>query len=259
MTLVSEIITDAHRQSNLLPIGTAVTTAQTTEGLRYLNRLVRSVFGFEVGELLEPLPIGRLGIDSPSGFPYYSQVPGGDWYVPVNKRLMLNLSAAQTVFLHPQPNDGARFAVVDASNNLATFNLIVDGNGRNIETTATVTLNVNGTAREWFYREDLGNWLKTTALVAADTFPFPEEFDDYFITMLAMRLNPAYGMTLDSQSVEIMKRAKTQIQARYAQIIQQSSESGLLRMPRTAKDRDRYSRDYGEGDPTASFNRGGPW
>lgn len=259
MTLVSQIITDAHRQSNLLPIGASVTTAQSDEGLRYLNRLVRSVFGNEVGENLEPLPIGKLGIDRPSGFPYYDQVPPGDWFVPLNRRLMLNLSAPQTVYLHPMPCDGSRFAIVDASNNLATYNLIVDGNGRNIETTPSVTLNTNGTVQEWFYREDLGNWVKSSTLLTSDTFPFPEEFDDYFISMLAMRLNPAYGMMIDQQSQAVMQRSGKQLRARYSQTIETASETALLRMPRTARDRDQYSRDYGEGDPTASFNRGMPW
>lgn len=172
---------------------------------------------------------------------------------------MLNLNAPQTVYLHPQPDDGARFGIVDVGNNLATYNVIVDGNGHNIETTPTVTLNTNGLVREWFYREDLGNWVKATTLLAGDNFPFPQKFDDYFITMLAMRINPAYGQTLDPQSQAVLQRAQRQLRAQYSQIIETSSEVALIRMARVAKDRDQYSRDYGEGDPTASFNRGWPW
>jgi hypothetical protein len=259
LTLVSEIIQDAYRQSNIQALGVAVTAAQSAEALRYLNRLVRSVFGNEVGENLEPLPIGRTGIDRPSGYPYYDQTPAGDWFVPKNRRLMLNLSAPLTVYLHPRPDDGSRFAVIDASNNLATYNLIIDGNGRNIETTPTVTLNTNGTAREWFYREDQANWVKTSSLITTDVFPFPEEFDDYFVTMLAIRLNPAYGVALDNQNQFLMNRALRQLRARYSQSIETSSETALIRMPRSARDRDAYRSWDSDSDATTRFNTGYPW
>src|SRR3546814_19127941 len=86
MTLVSQIITDSFRKSNLIAIGTTPTAAQQTEALRYLNRMVKPVFGDEVGEPLTALPIGSLTIDRTSGYPWWDTVPDGDWFVPKNTR-----------------------------------------------------------------------------------------------------------------------------------------------------------------------------
>src|SRR3546814_13330053 len=97
MTLVSQIITDSFRKSNLIAIGTTPTAAQQTEALRYLNRMVKSVFGDEVGEPLTALPIGSLNIDRPSGYPWWDTVPAGDWFVPTNTRTVFNSSEERRV------------------------------------------------------------------------------------------------------------------------------------------------------------------
>lgn len=259
MTLVSEIISDAYRQGNVLSINTSPTSAQTTEALRYLNRIVKSVFGNEAGENYEALPLGRSGIDRPSGYPWYGNSPGGNWFVPKNKRLMLNLTAATTVYLHPKPDDGSRVAITDVASNLNTYNLIIDGNGRDIEAAATIVLSTSSLSREWMYRQDTGNWVRLSTLIAADTFPFPEEFDDFFITMLAMRLNPAYGNQMDQQSVTVFNRSKGQFQARYQQHIPTGSETALIRMSKMVTDRDQW-RDWDEyNDPQSAFNFGVPF
>src|SRR6478736_2832230 len=115
MTLTSQIISDAFRIGNL----TAVehpdpTDAEISEALRYLNRIVKSVFGAEAGEPLTAWPIGGKNIERPSGYPWYGDNPGGDWYVPKNFRLMFNLeTAAPELWLHPDPDDGCRFAAID--------------------------------------------------------------------------------------------------------------------------------------------------
>lgn len=261
MTLVSQIITDAYRASNLLAIGEDLTTDQQDEALRYLNRLVKSSLGNEAGEQLEALPIGRNNIDQPQGFPYYNQTPQGNaWFVPKNTRLMLNLTTPLQVSLTPVPDDGTRFGVVDASNNLATNNLTIDGNGSMIEGSHLLTINVSGTSSMWFYRRDLANWMKWATLVLTDPFPFGEEFDDMFIILLAVRLNPSYGAVLDPQSQMIMNRSTRQFKSRYAQHIQTPSEIGLLRMGRVAVDRDFWNNGhYWGGDTQAIFNTGYPF
>lgn len=259
MTLVSEIITDAYRQSNLISINTSPTSAQQTEALRYLNRLVKSVFGNEAGENYEALPLGGNNIDRPAGYPWYGNTPGGNWFVPKNKRLMLNLTEDTTVYLHPKPDDGSRVAINDVSGNLATNNLIIDGNGRTIEAATSVTLSTNSLAREWFYRQDTGNWVRLSTLIAADTFPFPEEFDDLFITMLSMRINPAYGNMMDEQTATVMRRSKGQFQARYQQHIETRSEIGLTHLSKMAADRDQWNYWDEYSDPQSSFNFGQPY
>lgn len=260
MTLVSEIITDAFRQSNLVAVGVEPTDAEKTEALRYLNRLLKSVFGNEAGDPLTAFPIGRQNIQRPAGFPWYGEVPSEDWFVPLNVRVMMNLDKSVPLYLHPLPNNGARFAAIDVTGALSQNPVTIYGNGRLIEGQQSITLDEDSLDAEWFYRDDLANWIRYSPLAEGDIFPFPAEFDDYFITMLAIRLNPSYGIALDPQSAEIMRRSKTQLQARYTQKIPMKSEVGLLRLSRMAADRDQW-RDYDSWpyDPTTMFNVGRPY
>lgn len=259
MTLVSQIITDAFRQGNLVQTGAAPTADEATEGLRYLNRLVKSVFGNEAGEALIALPIGRHDIARPAGWPWWNTTPSGDWFVPKNARLMLNLEESTPLYLHPVPDDGTRFAVIDISSNLSTYPVTVYGNGRLIEGAASVVLNTDDLDAEWFYREDLANWLRYAPLEADDTFPFPEEFDDFFITLLAIRLNPSYGIALDPQSKAIFDRSRSQFRSRYSQHIPTRSEPALTRLSRLSAERDAWRDWDGYYDPTSAWNRGYPY
>lgn len=259
MTLTSQIITDAYRQSNVLAIGTLPTADQQAEALRYLNRIVKSVFGNEAGDPLEVFPVGRKNIQRPSGYPWWNTVPDDDWFVPKNTRIMLNLEEPVSLYLHPQPDDGSRFAVIDTGENLSTYNTQVYGNGRLIEGAFNITLSTDGEDKEWFYRADLGNWLLYAPLIDSTPFPFPEEFDDYFITLLAIRLNPQYGVQLDPQSKMIFDRSLRQLRARYTQDIFMGSELGLVRMPKMSRDRDIWGSRYRYYDPNAMFAKGWPW
>lgn len=259
MTLTSQIITDAYRQSNLLPLGDSPSLAQQNEGLRYLNRIVKSVFGNEAGDAFEVFPIGRKNIQKPSGYPWWNTVPDDDWFVPKNTRVMLNLEEPVSLYLHPDPDDGSRFALIDSAKNLATYNCTIEGNGRLIENAFNVVLNTNGEDKEWFYRADLGNWLLYSPLTSNVEFPFPEEFDDYFVTLLAIRLNPSYGQGLDEQSKYIFDRSLRQLRARYTQNIPTHSELGLLRMPKVSRDRDIWGNTYRTYNPNSAFDRGWPW
>jgi hypothetical protein len=259
MTTVSQIITDAYRQSNLVAAGASPTSTEETESLRYLNRLVKSVLGHEVGESLSAFPVGAENISRPSGYPWYNTVPDNNWYVPKNTRLVCNLDQSLTLYLHPAPDDGTRVAVTDAGTSFTAFPVTLNGNGNLIENATSVTLSTDGTNSEWFYRADTANWVKYAPLIAADTFPFPEEFDDYFITLLAIRLNPAYGVTLDGQSQVIFNRAETQLKARYRQSVPMRSELGLIRLSRMAPDRDQWTNADWFYEPNAMFEKGRPW
>lgn len=236
MTLVSEIITDAYRQSNLVAVGGSPTTAETTEALRYLNRIVLSVFGNEVGDPLTAFPLGDTNIVRPSGFPYYDANPGPEWFVPKNARVVLNLNNTLSMYLHPMPNDGTRFAVNDIAGSLATSNVTVYGNGRTIENATSVILSTAGLDQEWFFRADTGNWVKSSPLLSSDTFPFPSEFDDFFITLLAGRINPSNGTAMDPQSQLALDRARTQLRARYKQEVPVSPNLAVIRLPNMSKD-----------------------
>lgn len=261
MTLISEIIYDAYRVSNILAIGASPTSIQTDEALRFLNRIVEGVYGFESGEQLTPFALGQANISHPSGYPWYGNNPDGEWYVPKNVRLILNLTASTEVYLHPCPNDGSRFAVVDNAQSLNINPLTVHGNGRMIESGQSILLDVDGTNQEWFFRADTNNWMKLTNLGLEDELPFPRMFDDMFIVLLAMRINPSYGAMLDPQSAEVLRKTTTKFQARYTQHIPIPSDLALLKLSKVSADRDSYYGYYGYefGTPESLFNKGVPW
>lgn len=230
MTLVSDIIRDAYRESNLISITADPTATEQAEGLRLLNRLVASVRGQEAGEELGEILLGRNNIQRPQGFPYYSGVPDQtSWFVPLNSRLVLNITEPLTVYLDPMPIDGARYAVLDKTGNLSTNNFTVHGNGRTIGGAESITYSTNNANFEYMYRADTGDWLVVTPLITSDTFPFPLDFDDLFVIGLAMRLNPRNGTAMDPQSTAMYSRTMRNFKARYKQSQQMVSELALVR------------------------------
>lgn len=233
MTLASEAIDRAYREVNLTMAGASASTTQQTDALTLLNTILAGTLGFAAGEELRDLNIGGE----------YDQ----SWlltdYIPENARLVLNLGTARSLDLHPHPYDGQRVAVADAGANLATYNLTLDGNGRRIETAATVTLSTSSLSRQWFYRADLGNWQRLDGLEADDDLPFPTEFDDYFVILLAMRLSPRHGRELAQSSAVWLGSMTTQLEARYRRPrpVQDWGSLGLLEQSRF--------RPWGWGDP----------
>jgi hypothetical protein len=107
--------------------------------------------------------------------------------------------------------------VADPFSRLSDVPLTIDGNGRPIEGTASIVLNTDGIFREWFYRADLAAWVRLTDLAADDENPFPAAYDNMFMILLAMRLNPRYGRTLDDQSIAALKRNRQEFINRYLQ------------------------------------------
>lgn len=205
MTLVSSIITQAYRESNLIAVGTSPTAAHIAEALDRINSIMLSTVGNEVGDPLTDITVGGS----------YDESTVLTSWLPKNVRLLLNLTAAKTYYLSPNPKAGQRFAIADIDGNLATYNVIINGNGRNIETTSTITLSTNSLTRQWMYRGDTGNWVRIATLASSDQLPFPEEFDDYFITMLAMRINPRLSQQMSPESLKALARSRSQINARY--------------------------------------------
>lgn len=259
MTLVSSIIYDAYRETNINPIGKTPTDAEYAEGLRRLQAIVLSVYGNEAGEPLESFPLGQNEINSPAGYPWYQNNLPGTLYMPVDKRIMCNLTAPGYINLHPKPDDGARMGVIDVSHNLATFPLTIYGNGRSIEGEDSQVYDTDGLIRAWFYRGDMGNWVPVTDLTLDSEMPFPPEFDDMFIIMLAARLNPRNGQELRPSSISALQRARTQFRARYSQTIFTPVDITLLQLPAPYG----YGRRWYWGnyaiDPTVMFNTGYPF
>ena len=207
MTLASSIIKRAYRKTNLIPLVGSPSANQTTEALEMLNSLLLSCVGNEAGDELGPINFG-------DNYGQYDESAMCDTYVPSNSRLLLNLTAADSVDLDPYPYEGQRIAITDMGENLATHNFTISGNGHLIEGGTSVVLATNGMTRQWMYRPEAG-WVRIAELVAADDMPFPIEFDMYFVIALAIQLNPQYGQSLSAEDSLIYKRAQSQLRSRY--------------------------------------------
>lgn len=231
MTLISTIIDDAFRQANLTAVGTSPTTAQSEEALRYLQRILLAVLGYEAGEGFEDWPVGTNNVDD-WFVPRVQQLETYlvDRPIPTNTRLILNLTEAEEYSLHPMPSPGSRLAVFDASANLDTNPLTLTGNGRLIEGASSLVINTPSADMQWFYREDQGNWARISPVATTDESPFPQEFDEFLILGLLLKLLPAYGMSFTPEMGSLLGRYTAKFRARYKQRKIVGSELGLRRL-----------------------------
>lgn len=244
MTLASDIVTYAFREANIIPIGSAPTTAEMTEGLRRFNRIVQGVMGTELGEPLVDWPVPQpqrtapVAANAPQlpwpmslGTELYgpTSVPGlggaFSLYPPKNSRLIFG-GVANTAYFPEQPDDGSRMMVVQGSgagdSGVAGAVLTLNGNGRTIQKAATQTftfaaLPTPTAAKTWLYSASAGDWMAVGDLVAGDTVPFPEEIDDFWICRLAARIAPSYGKTLSDDTKTTDARMTLKVKTMFRQ------------------------------------------
>jgi hypothetical protein len=227
MTAARAIIKQSLRESNLITINADPTDAQLTEGLDKLNSLIASVFGFEAGTILKEWPVGVTGTEEFTGS--WSRT---DWELPPpNVRFMVSSLEPETITLPPFPNNGARVGLVDLTGTLSTHAVTLDANGKRIEGASSLIVNVDDADLEWFY--DRGDWKRLTLLTLDDNLPFPIQFDTYFETMMATRMNPRYGRAMDAQTAASLQRSLGQLRATYRQSRSVRVDEGLLRTSRT--------------------------
>ena len=215
MTLVSSIIQDAFRESNIIPIGVAPSTNQGTEALRLYNAILDSLFGSDVGENLQDYPLGNFGRDPSAEYCPIVTTDRGFKQPPINVRFIAVNDAPITMDLSVWPQDGSRYGILDPFGRLASEPVTLNGNGRTIAGNPTFVADVNGLSREWVYRADLGDWTQLTDVAATDENPFPKDFDSMFIVLLAIRLNPRYGRALSDMSQSILRAGRNKFLARY--------------------------------------------
>lgn len=230
MTDTLDIITDAYREGNLIGIGVTPTEPEQAQAITRLNAVVSNVFGNDVGEKLIDWPVGTV-IGSESGV--NSSWTAYRWTRPqAGARLIVNVGGAQILYLPAVVNDGARLGFVDVGGNIGGNPITINANGRLIESAAAVTLSTDNEIREWFYRADLGNWVRISQLALDDAMPFPPEFDDAFVTLLAMRLNPRYGRAMVADSSGWLQQSVRRFKARYAQTVVTPADLPVLVMSR---------------------------
>lgn len=227
MTTVADIITAAMRETNVIGVGQTPTVPEAAEGLSRLQALVLSTLGTDVGYIMEDWSIkSATNITKPSGVPL-TAAQAAAFTVAPNARLVCGLTAATALLLDPMPQDGQRFSVADAINSFDAFNLTLNPNGRKIGgVIANAVLSTEGLVRQWFYRADIADWKQISPLASGDEFPFPEEFDDFFIVSLAMRLNPRYGKSMTDESKARLTEQKAQINYRYSQTRLRTGDQG---------------------------------
>ena len=221
MTTAQTIIDDAFREANITPLNSSPTTAERTEALARLNAFIKRLYGFEAGELVfdwQVPPSKTSPVDA--RYPLWPLDEDKDsdvWpYPPPNVQLSVKITTATTIYFPQNPDDGARMKLADAG---STADLTIDGNGRQIEGAASVTVTPSSVeGATWFYRADLANWIRVEADLALGTdHYFPEEFDDFLTIGLARRLAPRNSKAISADSLDIFRSDEKRFRARYRQ------------------------------------------
>lgn len=225
MTACSVIIRRAYRGSNIIPVGTQPTLAQVTEGLEVLNSGLQSLIGNGFFENLQDWPVPyvqRVGgtAANPPNYPGsgYPAVHLNNNFPAKNVRIVWD-GSERTVYMPENPPDGAFMALVkSAGNGHDTPGLLtLSGNGRTIEGSADY-LSTTAVTRQWFYRGDLADWVQIKpALLVTDDIPFPDEYDDFWISGLTIQLSPMYGKTIQAATTATNSRTLSAMRARYFQ------------------------------------------
>lgn len=199
MTTCRDIVTRSHEELAVIGSNRQLKARDATMGMELLSGIVTGVFGSAVGGGLSDLAI--VAADE----------------VAVDTRAVVSgHSAAFTITLPEFPRDGSRFQLVDAGAGFAARPITIARNGTLLEgATANLTANTDGFNRTWFYRADLADWKRITALTLASTFPFPEEFEDCFVVRLALRLSPRFRAQLSDATIAEVDRSMRQLRARY--------------------------------------------
>lgn len=228
MTTIAQIITDAYQANNLIALSAIPTAAEQATALRTVNRMFKSLFGNEIGDKLSDGVLSVGGITYPD---YAYSYPINTFNVRANTRIINSSTAAVTIYMPTNPSAGSRVSFVDLTGTLATYPVTVNGSGRLVETALTKVLSTNLEADDWFYRDDLAAWQKVSSLALTDAFPLPEEFEELFVSMLVLRLDPAKNVAFDEQIGFILKQMVRKLRSRYRQTIEQPAEIGILRTP----------------------------
>lgn len=221
MTLVSLIIIDGLRESNLIGLGESGDAAQGAESLRLLDRLVSGVFGNEVGENLTDWT-----------FPPVNAITYTWQYIPPDTRIVMGPNAGARSFnVNPYPENGDRLQLVDAGSNFATNNVtLIKGPAKFGGSPSNYIANTNGFNKTWLYRADIADWALVSPLDPAGEFPFPQAYDDAFIGLLAARLSPRYQQTLSPESQVSLDRAIRRLRADYSRTRLEPCDAAVLRL-----------------------------
>lgn len=248
MTTANDIIEQAYREANIVPIGKSPSTDEINEALPRLNNFIDWLFGTKLGEFVMdwPVPPSRTAPVA-ARFPLRpqnEQLPADVWpYPPNNVRLLNNLEADTTVYLPYRPNPGAQLEYVKIA---GTGTMTINANGRLISGGLEQVIDValSGPLK-WVYREDLANWVQRTTLTTADESPLAPDFDDLLITGLAKRIAPRFGAEVLASTQETYVEALDRLKKRYQQYMPKGGGFDPVLMSKQAHDEQWFSNDEG--------------
>lgn len=243
-TAVATIIEDAYREANIIAIGSSPTTNQQAEALARLNRYLLGVYGFELGEPLldwqspSPQRTAPVAANYPQApypqnidasimpFPMATEADMLIWpYPPKNSRIVWDGTAA-TIYMPEQPDNGSRMGLVQGSGADGDGTngnvLTLDGNGRYLGAAgqSQETFEFSSStpiSGHWIYIADQGIWQPIAELALVDNMPFPEKYDDLWVTALMIRLAPRYNKTVSADTRLTFTTMLRKIKAEYRQ------------------------------------------
>lgn len=228
MTTLRTLVTRAFRVGGITQIGTDPEADEFAEGFTLLTDVINGLLLQTMGEPILPIYVGT-NADITSDISSLTLLVSGD-QAPTNSQLLCNLFETTNIYLPLQPANGCKVQVIDLKGNFSTASLVLKGNGVKVENSTSITLSTDSLNTSWFYRADVGNWVKITSLAEEDESPFPAVYDSLITILLAMRLNPQFAVAPDPQTQFTLKDLMKQFKADYRQSVQLDSEEALLRI-----------------------------
>lgn len=210
MTTCREIIADACAELGVVN----VSAKDSAYALRRVNAMLSDAAGLGVGERLNDLDLAK--------YPAYAT------RAPLNTRALVP-GGVTTIAFPCEPQNGSRFAVVDVDGSFASSPVTLQRTDRRAEGAASdLTLNTADLTRAWMYRADTANWLRVSELEIGSEFPLIAECHDAFVTLLAIRIQPAFGLPIPDATAAASPAAKARLKARHRQTIVASAARPLL-------------------------------
>lgn len=203
ITRTAELVAES-AEGRAAPVAYFVSTLAQT---RY-NTMIRALFGHGIG------------------IPLTARRPTASETVVQGRRYNVGATAL-TLTLPEEACDGHWFGVTDTNAGLAAANVTLARNGMLLEgAAANITLATSGTAREWFFRADTGNWERVRDLELTDTVYFPDDIVHGLPAMLALELLPI-GYPGHELLASMNNAARARIDQRYGPKLQLTMEAGL--------------------------------
>lgn len=211
-TTLRQVITAAARMVGEVDEGRPAPNAYFASevALPAYNRMIHALFGHRIG-----LPMTPMTVTAST-----TVANGGRYFAG---------AVAVTLTLPLQPCDGWWFGVSDTNAALATYPVTLARNGWLLEgAAANLTLNTNGTAKEWFFRADVGNWQRVVDLALDDAVWFPDDIVRGLPAMLAMEVAAnGYVVAVPDVVAAQANAAHEKISQRYAPRLRSNTDPGI--------------------------------